>query len=33
MKSEDLPTKSVGTPINWKEGKKLTVKTIKKVLN
>jgi nucleosome assembly protein 1-like 1 len=30
MKEEDLPEKSVGTEIAWKEGKNITKKTIKK---
>ena len=32
MKSEEMPSKAIGTQINWKEGKNLTVKSIKKVL-
>lgn len=31
MKEEDLAEKSVGTEIEWKEGKNITKKTIKKV--
>jgi len=30
MKDTDTPLKSEGTPINWKDGKDLTKKIIKK---
>lgn len=33
MKEEDLPEKSIGTDILWKEGKNITKKTIKKVIS